>query len=51
MEDDLKNIIKKMEEDLQKMGKNGRRPPQKLFLSHLGANLSWGWLSSLRLFC
>ena len=52
---------KRIMEGNLKINKNGRRPQQKMevdlkkiifswFLSNLEANLSWGWLSSLRFF-
>jgi hypothetical protein len=47
MEDDLN---RKMETTFKT---NGRRPQQKIcsqFLSNLGTNVSWGWLSSLRFY-
>ena len=52
-EDDPKKKMGKNEDDLKKNEK-WRRPKKKLkkifsrFLLDLGANLSWGWLSSLR---
>ena len=46
--------IKKNEDDLKKKSKNEDNLEQKFnfsqFLLNLGANRSWGWLSSLRFF-
>ena len=50
MEDDLKKI-KKIEDDLKKNLKNGRRPRKRKSFINLGKNLSWDSLSSLRFFC
>ena len=48
MEDNLKQI--KMEDDLKKKEDDKKNKNFSWFLLNLGANLSWGWLSSLRFF-
>ena len=51
MEDILKTKSEKMEEDLKKWKTTSKINKKcSRFLSILGANLSWGWLSSLRFF-
>ena len=50
-EDDLKKRRRKMEDDLKKRRRKKEDDLKKAisqFLLNLGANLSWGWLSSLR---
>jgi hypothetical protein len=43
----MENLKKKIEDDLKK--NNGKQQQQKTTSKlNLGANLSWGWLSSLR---
>ena len=52
MEDDLTKMettskLKKKEDNLKKKGKTTLKKIKSGFLLNFGANLSWGWLSSL----